>query len=138
MTSNIQFDTIILLDDNDTSIFLNSDVVSDYFPDAQIITYSNSSLFVKDALKNLQWFREPTLLLLDINMPNFMGYEVLDELEDELEDLAHMVVLMVTSSNLKRDIERSTRFSSIIGYIEKPLSAEKFEHVFNHSIDRSL
>ena len=52
-------------------------------------------------------------------MPEKFGYEVMEELEEEIDNLDELYVLILTSSNLVRDRERSSRFPNVIGYIEK-------------------
>lgn len=121
----IDFKQVLILDDNETTIFLHQDLIEDVFPNAEVFTYTDSDIFLEDLIKNNTWFESPTLLLLDINMPDKQGYDVLEEIEEEIEDTEELSVLMVTSSNLKRDLERSKRFSNIVGYIEKPLTQVK-------------
>lgn len=118
---------IYLVDDNETSNFLNQDVVEDGFPTAEVLVFSNSQEFIDHCFSNRELFNTTSLLLLDINMPGKFGFEVLEELEEEVEDMENMDVLMVTSSNLKRDLEASQRFDSVMGYVEKPLSLQKLE-----------
>lgn len=116
---------VIIVDDNETTIFLHSDLINDCFPNSELITFTNSQDFINDCLTNNEWFENETLLLLDINMPNKLGYDVLEEIEEEIDDIDLLSVLMVTSSNLKRDVERSERFVAIKGYVEKPLDEQK-------------
>ena len=119
------YETIILVDDNDTAIFLNKDIVSEVFPDKEILSYTNSQEFIDDFLSSREWRSERTLLLLDINMPGKFGFDILDEIEEELDgEFGELEVIMVTSSNLKRDMEVSSRFSCMIGYLTKPLTKE--------------
>jgi len=129
----IDFERIIIVDDNETSIFVNQDVIEGYFIDNKVISFSNSQLFLDECFNNNTWFTENTLVLLDINMPGKDGFDVLEEIEEELEDFDKFMVIMVTSSNLKRDMECSTRFDCVLGYIEKPLSPEKIEIVLNQA-----
>lgn len=128
------FDRIILLDDNETTIFVNTDVVEELYPNTPIISYTRSEKFVEDALRNKEWFDGPTLLLLDLNMPVKFGYEVLEALENEFEYLDDFHVMILTSSNLMKDLERSSRFPNVIGYIEKPLTPKKLSERLNGEI----
>ncbi|MEZ4722718.1 MAG: response regulator [Flavobacteriales bacterium] len=121
----MNFRRIIIIDDDDASLLVNKECVNEMFPNTEIIVYKDSEEFLNDALKSEAWFEEHTLALLDINMPGYFGYEVLEELEENIDHMENFSAIMVTSSTLKRDLERSTRFSCIIGYIDKPLSVEK-------------
>ncbi|MGL4595894.1 MAG: response regulator [Bacteroidia bacterium] len=125
----MNFKTIAILDDNPTTIFYNLDVVSDLYPESKILTFEDPRQFIDTYIKTLHATNEPLLLLLDISMPDCLGYEVLDELEDEFEVLENLFVIMVTSSNQKADVEKSSRYSCIRGYIEKPLTEEKLKPI---------
>ena len=85
-------------------------------------------------MKTSEWFDTPTLLLLDLNMPVKFGYEVLEELEEEIPDMDEFHVIILTSSNLMRDLERSSRFPNVIGYVEKPLTLKKLNDRLNGEI----
>lgn len=120
--------SIVIVDDNPTTVFYNRDLLEELYPNSVISSFENATLFVTDVMEKPNKYDEGALILLDINMPDLLGYEVLEKLEEELDELL-MDVIMVTSSNLKSDVEKSTRFNNIIGYIEKPLTEEKISTI---------
>lgn len=124
-----EYKRVILVDDNETALFVNQDIVEETDPDVEIITFTNSQEFIDECLKNDEWFSEPTLVLLDINMPGKFGYDVLNEIEEEREEFDEMKVVMVTSSTLKRDMEVSERYRCVLGYIVKPLTVGNLKDV---------
>ncbi|MFT4978604.1 MAG: CheY-like chemotaxis protein [Myxococcota bacterium] len=71
----------------------------------------------------------PDLILLDINMPVLDGFGFLEALEKLSLDIDSVVMLMLTSSNSRRDKERAERFPWVRGYIEKPLTRKKIRHI---------
>lgn len=120
------YKNIILVDDNETALFLNTDVISEVWQGVNVVSFSNAQEFIDECLEDQKWFSESSLVLLDINMPGKVGFDILEELEDQRDgDFGELEFVMVTSSNLKRDIEISTRFESVLGYITKPLTKEK-------------
>lgn len=127
----MSYKVIFLVDDNPTTIFYNQDVISDFNPESEIHTFENPNDFIKHCSEKYLNNSESMLLLLDINMPQKLGYEVLEELEETYEDFSNLDVLMVTSSNLKTDLEKSSRFTCVLGYIEKPLTVEKLTKALN-------
>lgn len=127
----MRYNRIILVDDNPTTIFYNQDVVSDYSPDAEIIVFENPNDFEHAYKETFSKDAEPMLLLLDINMPQKLGYEVLEELEESFEDLDNLHVVIVTSSNLRNDIEKTSKYLCVIGFIEKPITIEKLDNALN-------
>jgi two-component system, NarL family, nitrate/nitrite response regulator NarL len=100
-------------------------VVSDFAPHSKIISFQNPLDFINEYHTILKHSKEKTLLLLDVNMPEMRGYEMIELLEEEYEEAFDIDIIMVTSSNLKIDMEKATRYSNIIGFVEKPLSVEK-------------
>lgn len=127
----MSYKTIFLVDDNPTTTFYNQDVIAEFSPDSKIISFENPNEFITNYLSDYKGHSDAILLLLDINMPQKLGYEVLEELEERIEDLDNLHVLMVTSSNLRSDLEKSSRFLSVVGYIEKPLTLEKINKALN-------
>ncbi len=127
----MSYNTIFLVDDNPTTTFYNQDVISEYSPNSEVISFENPDEFIETYIKKYADNEEAMLLLLDVNMPQKLGYEVLEELEDKIEDIDNLHVLMVTSSNLRSDLEKSSRYLSVVGYIEKPLTFEKLNKALN-------
>jgi len=118
-------DLIILVDDNPTTLFYNEDVIQEIYPNTEIISYEKSKEFLKDFLDLKFENYKGILLLLDLNMPDYLGYEVLEEIDEEIDDLDNLSVVILTSSKLKSDTEKASRFPQIKGYIEKPITKGK-------------
>lgn len=121
----MKYKLIFLVDDNPTTVFYNKDVISDFDEASEVQSFEDPNDFIKAYAENYNHNKESMLLLLDVNMPQKLGYEVLEELEETFDDFTNLDVLMVTSSNLKTDLEKSSRFGCVLGYIEKPLTVDK-------------
>ncbi len=67
----------------------------------------------------------PELILLDVNMPVMDGVEFLEELSS-IEDLRHndTSVILLSSASYEVSKKQVDKFS-ILGYMEKPVEAEK-------------
>ncbi len=74
----------------------------------------------------------PDLILLDLNLPRKDGREVLSEIKADPK-LAHIPVVILTSSKSEEDIVRSYRLQANC-YITKPVDLEQFGKVVR-SID---
>lgn len=61
---------------------------------------------------------QPTLILLDLNMPRKNGWETLSEIQKD-ETLKHIPVLIFTTSNIQSDIARAYKIGSNT-YFTKP------------------
>lgn len=133
MDSILKFDQIILVDDNDTTNFYNEDVINDLKWSAPAKVFNNGEEAIEH-LKSIELINEDfkVLMLLDIKMPGMDGLELLESMEeDDLKILDHLYVVMLTSSNLKVDVEKSSRYNVVVGYLEKPLSVEKLINAVN-------
>lgn len=121
----MKYNTIILVDDNPTTIFYHKDVVSEFEPSAEIFSFDNPYKFIDEFKQTFSKSTEPILLLLDINMPEIRGFELIELLEENEEDMSKLDILIVTSSKLNSDLEKASRYPNIIGFIEKPIDIDK-------------
>jgi len=125
---------ILLVDDDDTSNFINKLVLRSMAIAGEIIVSTNGEDAL-DYLKNESLKKKsgeyPTLILLDINMPIMNGFEFLDAIKNspEIND-KDLHVCMLTSSTNPEDIRRAKEYN-IYGYLDKPLTPEKIKRVFN-------
>lgn len=71
---------------------------------------------------------EDILILLDINMPGMNGWEFLSRLE-RLEIKNKIFVIMVTSSIDRYDKEIAQKYERVIGFIEKPITADNCQKI---------
>lgn len=67
----------------------------------------------------------PTILLLDINMPIWSGWDFLDNFEKMDEKIKRQIkIYMISSSIDTNDKNRAKENKNVADYIEKPLSEE--------------
>lgn len=66
----------------------------------------------------------PDLILLDLNMPRMDGREFLAVFKAD-EDLRHIPVVVLTTSEVERDVVASYRLGAS-GYITKPVDMDQF------------
>lgn len=92
--------------------------------------HSIELVIFEDALKAMRFIEDanqlPSLILLDINMPEMSGWEFLKQLEINKMDIT---IFMITSSVVKRDQEKAKNFPLIKDYLIKPLSAQDFDKI---------
>jgi CheY-like chemotaxis protein len=120
---------VMLVDDNDTDNFIHKRVIELTGFASNIIVKSSG----KSALEYLETNRDnidklPDLIFLDINMPIVDGFVFLFEFEnfpDQLKNKSKIVIL--SSSDSKRDIDRIVDNEYVINFITKPLSEEALQ-----------
>ncbi len=79
--------------------------------------------FIKENKNNEQAL--PDVILLDLNMPVIDGWDFLDLYENFRQELIKIIrIFIVTSSVDEKDILKSRTYSSVIGFISKPLSPD--------------
>ncbi|MCP9201019.1 response regulator [Gramella sp. GC03-9] len=78
------------------------------------------------ALEIISKDRDDPLIFLDLNMPKMNGFEFIEKLKKENNSFK---VILLTSSNSKFDLEKSEKYPSIIRYLTKPLTREKFSEL---------
>ncbi|GAL82882.1 MAG: response regulator [Sporocytophaga sp.] len=125
----VQVNSVMLVDDNDTDNFIHKRVIE--------LTGFAKNIIVKNSGKSALEFLEsnksnldalPDLIFLDINMPIVDGFVFLFEYEnfpDPVKDKCKIVIL--SSSDSKRDIDRIVDNEYVINFITKPLSEEALD-----------
>lgn len=121
----IKLPQILLVDDDDTTNFLNELL----FKKLDVTDHVRTAYTGEEALQMLTQDPpyEPTLLLLDVNMPGMGGIEFLEayqRLPRAQQDAT--VIVMLTTSMDARDLSRMNELP-IAGLISKPLNREKIE-----------
>ena len=126
---------VCIIDDDDIYQFTTQRSLSKN-PDVEKVmpfSYSIDALrFLKES-KN-QPDKLPTIILLDINMPEMDGWDFLNELRLFREEISHNFdIYLITSSINPSDINRAKQFSEIKSYIVKPVGSEIWAKIFRNT-----
>jgi len=125
----VPFSTIMLVDDNETDNFIHKRVIelSGFANDIIIKNSGKSALeFLQTNARAIE--KLPDIIFLDINMPIVDGFVFLFEFEnfsDAIKEKSKIVIL--SSSDSKRDIDRIVDNEYVVHFITKPLSEEALE-----------
>lgn len=115
---------IVYIDDNPINLKFVTKVL-DMREDVILFTSHTPSLGLELADAHL-----PELILLDINMPEMNGYEVLNILRKN-KKFKDVTVIAVTADAMDRDVERGLS-SGFDGYITKPIDLNEFYKTLDH------
>ncbi len=118
---------ILLVEDNPGDVFLITNSLS-------TSQMPNTLYHVTDGIEAMAFLRQensyatvvrPHLILLDLNLPNKNGFEVLQEIKAD-PDLKHLPVVVLTSSRAEQDVLKSYRLYASC-YISKPFEVNEFD-----------
>lgn len=129
--SSKPIDLVMLVDDNDTDNFISKRII-EITKFANRVEVKNSGKSALDYLRENQDKVEelPNLIFLDINMPIVDGFVFLYEFEkfnDSIKDKCKVIIL--SSSDNKRDIDKIVNNNHVIKFITKPLTETALEEV---------
>lgn len=118
--------TVMLVDDNDTDNFIHKRVLelSKFCSNIIIKNSGKSALeYLRSNISNAEAL--PDIIFLDINMPIVDGFVFLFEFESMSDDLSKRPrIVILSSSDNKKDIDRIVDNEFVIKFITKPLSEE--------------
>lgn len=122
---------VMLVDDNDTDNFISRRIIEiTKFADEVIVKNSG-----KGALDYLEENKDnsgnlPEIIFLDINMPIVDGFVFLYEYEkfgNLVKDKCRVIIL--SSSDNKRDIDKIVNNDYVIKFVTKPLTEKTLEEI---------
>jgi CheY-like chemotaxis protein len=115
---------VILVDDSAIDNFVNKKIINRYDFAENVIAF-NKSREALAYLVNLSANENeelPSILFLDMEMPEIDGYEFLnafDMLGERIKENIHIVIL--TSSINPADVEKCSKHESVLTFLHKPL-----------------
>ena len=120
-------ETVLLVDDNDTDNFIHKRII-ELAGFAENIIVKNSGKSALEFLESQEVI--PSVVFLDINMPIVDGFVFLfefDNFPEEVKEKCKIVIL--SSSDNKKDIDRIVDNEYVIHFITKPLSEESLNEL---------
>jgi CheY-like chemotaxis protein len=118
---------IMLCDDDIDDIELFQEALSETLPNTELMV-SNTCEELISSLKSIK----PSIIFLDINMPEMSGWDCLKHLKDDPE-LKSIFVVMYTTSSSKRDIDMA-KDSGAYRLITKPDRFQELRKVLSSII----
>lgn len=127
--------TILLIDDDETTNYLNHRLLSrmQVAENIRVVTNGEEALqYLEKAFTNTPDFPKPELILVDIKMSVMDGFEFLEEyqkLDNGKKD--NIVLLMLTSSASFYDLEKLKQFPDVRQHYSKPLTESDVRDIMN-------
>lgn len=132
MTASTPVNIVFYADDDPDDLELVTDSFSRYAKNVEVVTAS-------DGGKALQYFEDlqmeapaPCLIILDINMPELNGKDLLVKLR-QMERFSNIPVVLFTTSTQPLDVIFAKRYNA--GFVTKPLNVKQMETITDRFID---
>jgi CheY-like chemotaxis protein len=125
-----KYKSVLLVDDDQVSCFINDRILKTFGVTANIYTASNGKEalnFIQENTNNQHTF--PDLILLDLHMPVMNGFEFMEDFSKIERKGAAPKVIILTSSANPVDRKKVEQYP-ILGYMNKPLLVEELNKFF--------
>ena len=121
----------MLIDDNETDNFISKRIIelTEFANQVEVTSSGQQALEYLNAHASTEE-KLPNLIFLDINMPVMDGFMFLYEFENlpaTVRNKSRVVIL--SSSDNKRDIDKIINNKSVIQYITKPLNQSALQSI---------
>lgn len=117
--------TVLIIDDDNVVHFMHETLLKISGIQLPVRSFLNGKLALDYLIHNCRE-NDHYLLLLDINMPEMNGWQLLDELQKMQLD-CEIKTIILTSSVDSEDHLKAKKYNQVIDFIEKPLTTEHLE-----------
>lgn len=124
-------DLVMLIDDNETDNFISKRIIelTNFANQVEVTSSGQQALEYLNAHASTEE-KLPNLIFLDINMPVMDGFMFLYEFENLPSTVRNKSrVVILSSSDNKRDIDKIINNKSVIQYITKPLNQSALQSI---------
>lgn len=120
---------LLVIDDDDINIFIIKKIVEKTGFDINMVAKSNGQQAIDYLTETITTNQTlPNLVLIDINMPVMNGWEFVEAYQTlGIEQNVDLYIL--SSSVYENDIEKTKSYSTVKGFISKPLSIERLSEL---------
>ncbi|SEW16794.1 Response regulator receiver domain-containing protein [Chitinophaga sp. YR573] len=121
---------VILIDDNEVDLLLHEKLITLQHISRTVLAFNNANKALEFLSSNIALPRiPPTVLLLDIQMPEMDGFDFLDAFDSypqKIKSQCH--VIMVSSSLDYGDLNRTYASPMVVKLLRKPLIASELKN----------
>jgi len=118
LQTDAQMNTLLYVEDNPANLILVEDIIARR-PDIRLLSARNARQGIKLARAAM-----PDVILMDINLPGFSGYDAFNMLFDD-PSTTHIPVVALNANAMPRDIEKGLE-AGFFRYLTKPIRVQEF------------
>lgn len=124
-----KFDLLCIIEDDPTHLFITKKMIEMSGMVTNIMVYKNGKE-AYDKLKAIFLSSEilPEIILLDLNMPIWDGWQFLDEFT-KIPIKTKIIIYILTSSNSEEDKKMAEKYNLDENYLIKPISLSEIKTV---------
>lgn len=119
---------ILLIDDDPIFHLISSRMINKVCAGLNVIPFLNGKIALEYLNKNYN-IDSRYVILLDINMPVYNGWQFLDEIKKSMVQNNNIALFVVTSSTGIDDIKQAQSHSFVKGILTKPLSINTLKDI---------
>ena len=121
----------ILIDDEMYSNKISKTFIRKMYPGAEVLDFLSPLQALHYIENEYKECSLSTAILLDINMPELNGWQVLEKLQELPSLIKNCLSVYILSSSIDpKDKQKADEHPLVEGYIEKPLSREILSQLF--------
>src|SRR2546428_13278255 len=130
---------IMIVDDSKIDLFLHERFIQLSGIGDEVISYNNAKSALQYINENLNAPSElPTVILLDIQMPEINGFEFLNQMQQFPEHIRSVIsIVMVSSTVDRKDISGIKTHKNVISLFKKPLDPVQLKELLQ-KINRNI
>lgn len=134
----MKLDKVILIDDDYASNYYNKFIIEELNCTNEIKVINDAVIamsYLQELDKNLQHSTGISIIFLDINLPKYSGFEIMDKIEGTFLSLQKKNVhtFLLTTSDNPYDKIKSEKYS-YVEYYCKPLEQKHLKDIYNQII----
>jgi CheY-like chemotaxis protein len=121
---------VMLIDDDPVSNKISQLFLRKHRWPAQVVAYEDGQQALQALQADGSPQSAPDVILLDVGMPVYDGWDFLDEYEKLPRELTGRCLLYMLSSSINPpDIQRAAYYRTVKAYLTKPLTPEALEQI---------
>jgi CheY-like chemotaxis protein len=129
----------VIVDNDPVNNLLCSLTIRDVAREAEIQTFNSPVKAFEHIAATHLHTNDVTVLLLDINMPTWSGWDFLDNFEMLEERIKRPIKIYIISSSIDTtDKHRARENKNVVDYIEKPLSEKTVSSMLEQNWSQTL